>query len=51
MADGARKSATYEYRPSANLVLESDRDRRARNEPTGEVMSLAGRLDGGGAPV
>lgn len=38
------RSAKYEYRPNANLVLESDRDRRAAREPSGEAESLAGRL-------
>jgi pre-mRNA-splicing helicase BRR2 len=44
--EGHSRSAKYEYRPNANLVLESDRDRRQANEPTGEAQSLVGKLGG-----
>jgi hypothetical protein len=41
MAEQGGRSAKYEYRAAANLVLESDRDKRARNEPSGAAESLA----------
>lgn len=44
--EGRSRSAKYEYRPNANLVLESDRDRRLANEPNGEAQSLVGKLEG-----
>lgn len=47
MADAAARSLQYEYKANSNLVLQADRsliDRRARDEATGEVMSLVGHL-------
>lgn len=49
MADAAARSLQYEYKANSNLVLQADRsliDRRARDEPTGEVLALSGRLTG-----
>ncbi|XP_055955275.1 U5 small nuclear ribonucleoprotein 200 kDa helicase [Patella vulgata] len=49
MADAAARSLQYEYKVNSNLVLQVDRtliDRRARDEATGEVMSLTGKLLG-----
>lgn len=49
MADAAARSLQYEYKANSNLVLQADVrliDRRARDEATGEVMSLTGKLDG-----
>ncbi|ESO86122.1 hypothetical protein LOTGIDRAFT_239637 [Lottia gigantea] len=49
MADAAARSLQYEYKVNSNLVLQVDRtliDRRARDEATGEVMSLTGKLIG-----
>jgi pre-mRNA-splicing helicase BRR2 len=43
MADQIARSQQYEYRQNSNLVLSVDynlTDRRARDEPTGEVMPL-----------
>merc|ERR1712119_117127 len=37
----------YEYKANSNLVLQADRsqiDRRPRDEATGEVLSLSGKL-------
>ena len=48
MADSVARSAQYEYKANSNLVLQADVrliDRRARDEATGEVMTLAGKLD------
>ncbi|KAI8793415.1 U5 small nuclear ribonucleoprotein 200 kDa helicase [Biomphalaria glabrata] len=47
MADATARSLQYEYKANSNLVLSVDRtliDRRARDEATGEVMSLVGKL-------
>eukprot|EP00052_Salpingoeca_macrocollata_P008148 m.64806 g.64806 ORF g.64806 m.64806 type:complete len:2134 (+) comp16452_c0_seq1:64-6465(+) len=49
MAEDRVRSSQYEYRGLASLVLQPDRkliDRRAKDEATGEVMSLVGRLEG-----
>lgn len=49
MADAAARSTQYEYKANSNLVLQADVrliDRRARDEATGEVMSLTGKLEG-----
>lgn len=49
MADATARSLQYEYKANSNLVLSVDRsliDRRARDEATGEVMSLVGKLVG-----
>ncbi len=49
MADAAARSLQYEYKANSNLVLQADVrliDKRARDEATGEVMSLAGKLEG-----
>ncbi|CAI9738835.1 small nuclear ribonucleoprotein 200 kDa helicase-like [Octopus vulgaris] len=49
MADAAARSLQYEYKANSNLVLQADRsliDRRARDEATGEVISLVGKLEG-----
>ncbi|KAK3589739.1 hypothetical protein CHS0354_021060 [Potamilus streckersoni] len=49
MADAAARSLQYEYKANSNLVLQADRsliDRRGRDEPTGEVQTLAGKLIG-----
>ncbi|CAH1258041.1 SNRNP200 [Branchiostoma lanceolatum] len=47
MADASARSLQYEYKANSNLVLQADRsliDRRSRDEATGEVMSLVGKL-------
>ncbi|XP_074640358.1 U5 small nuclear ribonucleoprotein 200 kDa helicase-like [Tubulanus polymorphus] len=49
MADAAARSLQYEYKANSNLVLQADRsliDRRARDEATGEVLSLVGKITG-----
>ena len=49
MADAAARSLQYEYKANSNLVLQPDRnlvDRRPRDEATGEVLSLSGKLTG-----
>ena len=49
MADDAARSLQYEYKANSNLVLQADLrliDRRGRDEATGEVLSLQGRLIG-----
>ncbi|RZF42849.1 hypothetical protein LSTR_LSTR003673 [Laodelphax striatellus] len=49
MADAAARQLQYEYKANSNLVLQADVrliERRSRDEATGEVMSLVGRLDG-----
>ncbi|XP_065175302.1 U5 small nuclear ribonucleoprotein 200 kDa helicase-like [Sycon ciliatum] len=49
MAEQAAQRYQYEYQATSNLVLSHDRnliDYRSRNEPTGEVQSLTGHLDG-----
>ena len=49
MADEAARSLLYEYKANSNLVLQADRsliERRARDEATGEVLSLTGNLTG-----
>jgi pre-mRNA-splicing helicase BRR2 len=49
MADEAARSLLYEYKANSNLVLQADRsliERRARDEATGEVLSLTGKLLG-----
>ena len=47
MADETARSLQYEYKANSNLVLQADRsliERRGRDEATGEVVSLAGKL-------
>lgn len=47
MADASARSLQYEYKANSNLVLQADRsmiDRRPRDEPTGEVLSLQGKI-------
>ncbi|XP_050545887.1 putative U5 small nuclear ribonucleoprotein 200 kDa helicase [Daktulosphaira vitifoliae] len=49
MADAAARQLQYEYKANSNLVLQADVrliDRRNRDEATGEVCSLVGKLDG-----
>jgi len=49
MADHQARSNQYNYQANSNLVLQVDRqlvDKRGRNEATGEVKSLTGRLTG-----
>ncbi|XP_071862221.1 U5 small nuclear ribonucleoprotein l(3)72Ab [Bombus fervidus] len=49
MADAAARQLQYEYKANSNLVLQADVrliERRSRDEATGEVMSLVGKLDG-----
>ncbi|KAL5471241.1 hypothetical protein EMCRGX_G029336, partial [Ephydatia muelleri] len=49
MAEEKARSAQYEYRATSNLVLQVDRsliDRRGKDEATGEVQSLVGKLLG-----
>ena len=49
MADDAARSQQYEYKANSNLVLQADLrliERRARDEATGEVVSLTGKLTG-----
>ena len=49
MADASARSLQYEYKANSNLVLQADRsliDRRPRDEPTGEVLTLQGKLGG-----
>jgi pre-mRNA-splicing helicase BRR2 len=45
--DQVGRSAKLEYRPAANLVLESDRSARTRNEPSGEAETLSGKANVG----
>lgn len=49
MADAAARSLQYEYKANSNLVLQADLrliEKRGRDEATGEVMSLTGKLVG-----
>lgn len=49
MADAAARQLQYEYKANSNLVLQADLrliDRRNRDEASGEVLSLVGKLDG-----
>ncbi|MEQ2251530.1 hypothetical protein ILYODFUR_011833 [Ilyodon furcidens] len=49
MADVTARNLQYEYKANSNLVLQADRsliDRTRRDEPTGEVLSLVGKLEG-----
>ncbi|CAK1554439.1 unnamed protein product [Leptosia nina] len=49
MADAAARQLQYEYKANSNLVLQADVrliERRGRDEATGEVLSLAGKLTG-----
>ena len=51
MADAAARSLQYEYKANSNLVLQADTrliEKRSRDEATGEVVSLAGKLTGKG---
>nr|XP_027194673.1 U5 small nuclear ribonucleoprotein 200 kDa helicase-like [Dermatophagoides pteronyssinus] len=47
MADAAARSQQFDYRANSNLVLQADTrliERRPRDEATGEVVSLVGKL-------
>ena len=45
MSEDLSRKRTYEYKQNSNLVLNPERDRRRRkDEGTGEVESLAGRM-------
>eukprot|EP00095_Tigriopus_kingsejongensis_P005132 snap_masked-scaffold100_size373717-processed-gene-2.9 protein:Tk05132 transcript:snap_masked-scaffold100_size373717-processed-gene-2.9-mRNA-1 annotation:"u5 small nuclear ribonucleoprotein 200 kda helicase" len=49
MADAAARSLQYEYKANSNLVLQADTrliEKRGRDESTGEVISLTGKLLG-----
>lgn len=49
MAGAAARALQYEYKANSNLVLQADRsliEKRARDEPTGEVTSLVGKIVG-----
>ncbi|KAI5746607.1 hypothetical protein M8J77_005420 [Diaphorina citri] len=49
MADAAARQLQYEYKANSNLVLQADVrliERRSRDEATGEVCSLVGKLEG-----
>ncbi|GAB6023297.1 hypothetical protein CHUAL_008104 [Chamberlinius hualienensis] len=49
MADVAARSLQYEYKSNSNLVLQADTrllEKRGRDEATGEVLSLVGKLEG-----
>ena len=50
MADQAARNLQYEYKVNSNLVLQVDRNlidnKRGRDEATGEVLSLSGKLLG-----
>ena len=51
MADAAARNLQYEYKANSNLVLQADTrllEKRSRDEATGEVVSLAGKLTGKG---
>lgn len=44
--DDERHYRQYDYKANSNLVLQADRSERPRDEGTGEVQSLVGRLTG-----
>ena len=49
MADQAARSLQYEYKANSNLVLQADLrliERRAKDEATGEVLSLHNKMSG-----
>ena len=49
MADAAARNLQYEYKANSNLVLQADTrliEKRSRDEATGEVVSLTGKLIG-----
>jgi pre-mRNA-splicing helicase BRR2 len=49
MAVDSARSLQYEYKATSNLVLQADRsliDKRGRDEATGEVQTLVGKLTG-----
>lgn len=49
MADQAARQLQYEYKANSNLVLQADVrliERPRKDEATGEVMSLVGKLQG-----
>ncbi|OQR87098.1 pre-mRNA-splicing helicase BRR2 [Achlya hypogyna] len=45
MAEDAARGRQYAYQNNSSLVLESDTRRRHKDEPTGEVESLRGRIN------
>ena len=45
MAEEYARNRQYEYRANSNLVLEAERESRRRDEATGEVESLWGKLE------
>ena len=49
MADQTARSLQYEYKANSNLVLQADLrliERRAKDEATGEVQTLVGKMTG-----
>ena len=49
MADAVARSLQYEYKQNSNLVLQADTrliTKRDRDEATGEVSTLAGKMSG-----
>ncbi len=47
MADQAARNLQYEYKINSNMVMTADRsliDKRSRDESTGEVLTLAGKI-------
>ena len=45
MGDREARIHQFQLRPVSNLVIETDRSRLVRNEPTGEPETLRGKLD------
>ncbi|KAJ1627390.1 Sec63 Brl domain-containing protein [Pavlovales sp. CCMP2436] len=46
MAEQVARFRQYEYRATSNLVLTSDANRAARDEPSGEPETLVGKMSG-----
>ena len=49
MADQTARNLQYEYKANSNLVLQADLrliERRAKDEATGEVQTLVGKMVG-----
>lgn len=47
MAESAARNLQYDYQILSNLVITADKnliERRSRDEPTGEVLTLAGKV-------